>query len=222
MQVNNEKDIIKFLSQERLTTYYYNGRYSDLMALRRYRYNLDLSSSVYEAISILEVVLRNSIVLAWQNHYGDPNWPWSKLNIPTVKKYQFTLNDIDKAVSKIVKRKARGSVINGDVVSELTFGFWLYCFDAKFDYVNKSIITDIFPHDSERTKNLIEDVRRIKSDLIPIWKLRNRVSHHEPIFHLRDLKSRFDNIRKLISYIEPSCLQLHDPNGFNSTLSKGW
>ena len=221
MQENNDKDITKYLSLERLSTYYFNGKYNDSEALRRYRYNLNLSSAIFEAISVFEVVLRNSIVMSWQSHFKDTNWPSSKLNIPTTKKYEHTLGDVEKAIRKVSRRKKAGHN-NGDVISELTFGFWLYCFDAKFDYINKFIIKNIFTHDKERTPNLIADVRRIKAELIPIWKLRNRVSHHEPIFHLKELRQIFENIRKYISYIEPACLELHDESKFINIYSSGW
>src|SRR5690606_31681570 len=43
--------------------------YKDSQSLRRYRYNLELSSCFYKAFSIFEVALRNNIVSNWSQYF---------------------------------------------------------------------------------------------------------------------------------------------------------
>lgn len=61
--------IEKCIHPHRLYEYMGRGNHSNIKTLRRYRYNIELSSSIYASFSVLEVSLRNQITASWNEYF---------------------------------------------------------------------------------------------------------------------------------------------------------
>lgn len=210
------------LSRERLAKYSYNAniQYSflDEYIFKRYKFNMELSSELNKAIHIFEVVLRNAVVREWNSLNSCNDWPMNKVGISTAKKYEDMFRDIDKAIYRTKKRNPN----NGDVISCLMLGFWKKMLSSKFDVQNVRIVKKIFPNKVSWKPKLVDEIGDIHKKIELIWKLRNRVAHHEPIFHLRDIKENYDLILEMIEMIDRDSLFLLDENKFQDLLRTGW
>ncbi|MFN7835772.1 MAG: hypothetical protein ACK5NY_08320 [Burkholderiaceae bacterium] len=85
-----------------------------------------------------------------------------------------------KAQKNAVKHWPKGKALPpGKVIAELTFGFWLQLTDAKLEhklwvpYLHKAFA----PRKAPKRAVLNQKLEKLR-------QLRNRVAHHEPIFHL--------------------------------------
>ncbi|NOT77575.1 MAG: hypothetical protein HOP07_01080 [Bacteriovoracaceae bacterium] len=218
-KIPNYPSIFDSLTADRLEKFRKNGplTYSDHETIQRYFYNIEISSEINKAIHILEVVLRNQISKEWNAFLVVTNWPMSKQGIALGGKYQTMHDKIDQAVARI-----GGSAKNGQVIAELSLGFWIHLFDSKFDVKNIKLIKGIFPYRSEWNKALTVEIKNIRIDLGTIANLRNRIAHHEPIFHQRDLNQKYDLILRYISEINPSCLDLVEHTAYTRLRTNGW
>lgn len=177
----NNISINKFITPQRLSKY---------KTIENYEQNLLLSKHYYIPLSILEVSLRNSINLHFENMYGK-GW--------LLNQSQFLRNDlvlkINEAKSKISKR---GEEINKEkLIAELSFGFWTALF--KSPYAKQMRTTDlkrIFSNLPSKDKELI-DRSSLSVKLNHIRAFRNRVFHHEKIIS----KPEFNNIGKDIDTV---------------------
>jgi hypothetical protein len=215
----NYINIFDSLTADRLEKYrqYKTTTFGDLETIQRYLYNIEISSEVNKAIHILEVVLRNQLSHKWNDFLGCDDWPMNKQGIPVSFKFNRMHQKIDEAISRIGgKRK------NGKVIAELSFGFWVHLFDSKFDVQNIKLIQKIFPQRAQWDKALTKEIQNIRIDFQTINELRNRVAHHEPIFHQKDLDQKYDLIIKYISEINPDCLSLLQQSKFHDWRKNKW
>lgn len=127
----------------------------------------------------------------------------NKKGIPLGGKYFKMHQKIDEAIARV-----GSSIRNGKVIAELSFGFWIHMLDSKFDVQNIKLIKGIFPLRTQWNKSLTSEIKAIRHDFDLIGELRNRVAHHEPIFHQRDLDQKFNLIIRYIQEINPSCINL--------------
>ena len=110
----------------------------------------------------------------------------------------------DKFELKFSKEKNRGEnvdlreVYNGDVVAQLTFGFWRACYDQKYNDINRSQLFNTFKNfqlSSDQTRD--QALSQIQNKIDRAHKLRNRISHHEPIF----TSYYFDSLKFVIELV---------------------
>ena len=209
------------LSHERLRKYAYNPKtkitYTDEEIFKRYLYNMELGGEINKAIHVFEVLLRNSIVNNWNLHFGETEWPLNKRHIHNSKKYEDIFKDIDNA-TKIIKNH----YTNDDIVAALTLGFWKKMLSSKFDVQNINLIKKIFPFRRSWQPRLVTDIGIIYDAIEIVWKLRNRIAHHEPIFHRADLINQYEIIVELIQSIDEESLYLLKNNRFKQLLKDGW
>ncbi|TVP59413.1 MAG: hypothetical protein EA343_19915 [Nodularia sp. (in: Bacteria)] len=102
------------------------------------------------------------------------------------------------------------------IMANLSLGFWTTLLTQtkreNNNYLNKIFypcVQSIFPNarNNERTRGTIQPI------LTGIKNLRNRVFHHEPIWNYHNLQQKYDDIYKVIKWIDPN-LEIwlrHDP-----------
>ena len=83
------------------------------------------------------------------------------------------------------------TVTPDDVISGLTFGFWRLIFknlgNAGVSY--QSIISDVFVHSPFYKQKVTQSLDfKVDSRVAMIHSFRNRISHHEPVWKLKDMK----------------------------------
>lgn len=187
-----EKSINDLLSTTRLDGYK-GGSKNDLTTiLHRYNYNIELSNEFYPLLSIFEVAFRNSIHLAWSDHLQDPNWICNHEKHPLAKIEKVKIQEaMDELTSK------RKQINENEIIAELNLGFWVNLFDHRYLEINKKTIKNNFPNATNRER----DIYKIKSQLNDIRNLRNRIFHHEPIWHWNNLGEFVDNLKNCILWM---------------------
>lgn len=213
------KERITALSPEKLETYRQSQFDTYEQLIERYYKNLKLSESFYTALSLLEVTLRNQIYNAIVKNFNpsaDEPFEWL---LSEYKKQQLLHDDEHKLLLEAIDRLKRPvykngvktviKITEGKIIAELTFGFWVHLLSKKYRfsiYTHKpKVFDDIFPYyDSligiHPTKHRFEYIKRIYAKLRVILKLRNRISHHEPIFNMKEgLNNIYNDIENILT-----------------------
>ncbi len=86
----------------------------------------------------------------------------------------------------------------GRIMAELSFGFWTSLLDARYEQgLWPKLLKPTFPHMPRQIrtrKNLSRRLNRIRH-------LRNRVFHHEPVWHWQDLARQHSETIETIGWI---------------------
>ena len=169
----DKKAIDSFISEERFSVYLKKHTKNYNKALLHYNFNILISEAFYPLISILEIALRNKVHFILSEKYNRTDWYDSN----SFKKValQYHLLEIKKA--KEVLHRKNDKFTSGQVISELSLGFWTSFFDVCFEKIFWKDLRIIFINCPKH----IRKRKVISSRLNGIKKLRNRISHHEPI-----------------------------------------
>ena len=176
-KVKFQQELIDTITPVRLKAY---GDDSNDILLEKYIYNLKVSESLYPALSLLEVTLRNKICYAIETLICK-DWLIKELNHQNLlldKEYKKLVETADK-IEKDGKK-----VTNDRLISELTFGFWIHLctksYKPKF-WDKKCFIELVFPNYAISSN--LRNISLIQKDLRDVLKLRNRISHQEIIIN---------------------------------------
>ena len=184
------------ISKDRFTPYYSASGQSDSEAYGIYAWNLALCESLYPALNSLEISLRNGINDAVSQEFGIVDWFQRCLHPQEL--------DSVNQLSRDLRTAGRASGPSA-LVSNLTLGFWLSLFRTKYEQVLwPKLLEPVFPHcsRSQRTR------QNVYMRLDKIRRLRNRVFHHEPIWHWRDLPAQHQLILETIGWMSPAMLAM--------------
>lgn len=177
------------LSTERLGKYISWASGDDNRALELYALNVAISEAFYTSLHILEITLRNSIHDAITRSYGE-DWFSNRDNI--LDAYQ--IKKIAEATSKF-----KNPPSDGQIVAELTFGFWTSMFGRSKYLLWGRCFHQIFDA-GEPVKR-----KQVATRFDQVRKLRNRIAHHEPIIQ-KDLEIIHTEIRELIGWLSVDAL----------------
>jgi hypothetical protein len=183
------KAITGALSSVRMGTYQAaTGFSATATPLDIYIWNALISGAFFSTLHICEVVLRNGISGALERKYGSA-WPWNS-------GFEQTLG----TGMKIELRRARAKApmgATGKVIAELKFMFWCQMFTARQDnHVWRKNLRVEFPYmstllsEKEAREHLYKQMDRVRL-------FRNRIAHHEPIFHY-PLTEHHNRIKDLV------------------------
>jgi hypothetical protein len=163
--------ILASIGRERLATYL-SVSASERDALVLYESNAQLSKHIYDLIGGFEVALRNTISTAIIDHYQREDWYRSRKFLMLLARERRTnIADVRKRL-KIDRRQER----SGRIVAGLTFHFWASLHENKYrDHIWTPYLHRIWPKG--------ENLKKVHKDLLKVRDLRNRIAHHEPIFH---------------------------------------
>ena len=184
------------ISKDRFAPYYSASGQSESEACGLYAWNLALCESLYPALNCLEISLRNSIHEAAAKQFSAVNWFQIYLEKEELDTVNQLLNDLNNR---------RKTVRSSDLVANLTLGFWLGLFRTRYEQVLwPKLLEPVFPNSprSERTR------QKVYVRLDKIRRLRNRVFHHEPIWHWSDLPQQHQQILETIGWISPDMLAM--------------
>lgn len=186
---NDPVDVAQHLSSERMEPYLIASEGNLLRALELYKWNIALSGALFEAIAIVEVVVRNEIdknLTTWARFLG-AEW----LDIAPLD---------EKGRSDVVKARLRTfkNPSHGKVLAELNFGFWRFLVAKRYLHsiwipamVNSFANLGGFPN--SRREMVEQSIERL-------WFLRNRIGHHEPIYS-RDIDRDLAAMSSLLDWI---------------------
>ena len=167
-----------------------------------YDWNTEISGAFWISLGHFEVSLRNTIdrrLSARHSRLGRTgHWIFDDAHElgrdrfgPNKHEYPFA--DVSTAIARV--RKNRKPIDSGQVISEVSFGFWHQLVSKK----QTALWPDLaggFPHAPNRSQGTVhEPVKRLRD-------LRNRIGHHHRIWSL-DIAGRFEDLSAVAGYIDP-------------------
>ena len=168
---------------------------NQLDALMLYRWNTLVSQSLYPSLQAWEICFRNKINNFLKCKYGD-RWQFD-----TSKAFRNFKKIDQRRVLEAVNRQQRQRNTqfpsSCSIVADLSVGFWVSQLSEGYfvPYSWNYNISRVFPNSSIISH---KEAHNICSKLLI---LRNRIAHHEPIFHMP-----LDEINKnLLCIIEAMC-----------------
>ncbi|SDR56914.1 Abi-like protein [Rhizobiales bacterium GAS113] len=186
--------VIQTLSVERFGTYRLAGGHDDARAIALYVWNAQLGEAFHTPIQAVEVGLRNCINHALAAKFGQDWWRERKFRKLLDRE---RLADLDMVQRRIGRRGL--PLVTSQIVAGLSFGFWVGMLHARYNPdIWSGQLRASLPHlpATENRHSLFQKAGAIAF-------LRNRISHHEPIFK-RDILADFRDIMNLIKWICPS------------------
>lgn len=188
------------LSADRFQPFLQRGGFNEEYAFNLYLYNARLAKSFLYPLHILEVTLRNKISEIFTLLYGI-EWPKDESF-----KQQLTQESLDALVKGIQRSKSDSTK---NIVATLTFDFWSNLFRSDYDRSFwQSNMHLLLPNTIKSRHEFQQIVKKLN-------QFRNRVAHHEPIYHL-DIALVHGDILDVIKWI---CLETHDWTKHHSTVN---
>lgn len=169
-------------------------------ALALYRANASIGGVAFTALHYFEVILRNAIdreLRTWNvRKRGTADWALDAapllLQVIGHEKIRAARDDARRAVS------ARRDVVHDDVVAQFSLGTWRFMLPSARDQAKQSL----WEEGLERAFSNRHDVRpdQIAKSVSIVYDFRNRVAHHEPVFHL-DLRGKRKAMRDVLQAV---------------------
>lgn len=215
-------EISKFeaaVSTDRFARYVEDCEDNRIAAFRRYGWNTTISAAFYGPLQVLEVTLRNSFHNALKNVYGVDWYEDGKIELNDYERKKINsckrrLNCRNARLAEIQKKSNDPSQIvirpvePPDIVAGLNFGFWVSLLGPKNKSSDQSqnnkyeeILWKPALQNAFRYATNLERGDAVKLFGRLKW-LRNRIAHHEPIYHYK-LERDYRNILKALSWLSP-------------------
>ncbi|NED22270.1 hypothetical protein G3I31_30200 [Streptomyces sp. SID9913] len=192
----DSKAVIELISPDRLNPYLTACAGDFAAALALYRWNSDLAAAFFEPLGHLEIMLRNALdarLVARQQRRGRTTEWYIDRQVPLSGKAR---GDIAQAQER-AERGGAATTPRGKVIAELSFGFWRFLLARQYKTSLWPDLASAFPHAPNRALTTVEDpVKRLH-------KFRNRIAHHEGIWHL-PLEACRDDIQAVLGFIAPA------------------
>ncbi|WP_194928694.1 Abi family protein [Pseudactinotalea sp. HY158] len=197
------------LAPARLAPYVAATDGSRRQAIRLYQWNIRVSGAVYEALHVVEVVLRNAIdaqLCGWNSSQVDPQTgkhrdrDWLLDPAPLLRRLVRD-HELTKAHQRAERaiRHQRRPVAHADLLAQLSFGTWRFLLPDR-DPGRQRLWDDAlhvaFPHLDRSPQELVNSVHGI-------YQLRNRVAHLEPLLRSGMIRTQFTNMRTVLNEVDP-------------------
>ena len=165
-------------------------------------------------LHVLEVPFRNMVHNALAPLRGRPDW-YDDNSFMRANEQKMVL------AAKRQLTKHRRPHVPDRVVAELTFGFWTSLYGRHHDHdVVRPTLNSVFQHLPAGTPGRRQTVTTRLKDARTI---RNRVSHHEPIYSVPDLIGTHTRICELIAWMSPQMATVVEiDDNFRTLFGNGW
>lgn len=191
--------VTRGLSEARLEAYRTHPAEPLEALLGRYRWNAALSMALHPALGLLEVALRNALHRAIAGLYGTDAW-YDLTSVALAPSEQKSI-----AQAKDELRKKQKPEESDRVVAELNLGFWVGLLSTKYEQqLWPKLLKIAFPYIPRSVRTRATVCGRFQE----IRHLRNRVSHHEPIYKSKNLIQRYEDIEEAIGWMVPPLVTL--------------
>lgn len=185
--------IIDTMSLSRFDTYLFAAGRNRDRALDLYIWNATLGASFHLPIQAVEVALRNRINHALVTEFGSDWWKEQRFLSLVDRERQ---KDLDTVKARLHRKQIK--LETGQIVAGLSFGFWVGMLQPKYNPpIWGRYLKIAFPDlpGREGRDSLFKTGGNIA-------KLRNRISHHEPLIK-EDALSRYSEVMKMLAWICP-------------------
>ncbi len=188
------------LAPERLVPYLNHSGGDRDRAVALYLWNIALCESLYPLLNLSEITLRNRFHQVLSQHFQRLDWyddAWLD---------QRDASKVLEAKQKIARHRL--SPTPGRVVAELTFGFWTSLLDVRYE---RSRV--LWPAMAPKIFSNAPRKLRTRKDQSPyaaqLRTLRNRVFHHEPVWHWPNLPALVRESKTWLLWLNPDIARLH-------------
>lgn len=193
------------LSEERLHAYAVAGDTDEVDAVARYVWNLALGCALQPALHVLEITLRNHLFQASLKIVDESKLTFKSVNCwldadPTL--LELAEADSVEDAKKLLGR-AKKPLTPGRLISKLGFGFWVSLCKRPYEQGRgggpalwPGLATAGFPFLPAKDRTRVHVFHRLDK----IRELRNRMSHHEPIWD-RDLLKAHNEVLDTLSWM---------------------
>jgi hypothetical protein len=181
--------LVAMVAVDRLATYLAAGGGDQRRAIRLYSWNVEVSAAMWGPLHALEVSLRTDLQGCLSASAGRADW-WRRFRLFDPQSDQVA------AAARAAEAKHGPARQVGDVVSELSLGFWTGLLANRYHArLWEPALHRAFPLRPAR-------VRRgdLHARLQSLRGLRNCVAHHEPVFG-RDLARDHQDILTMLAYL---------------------
>ncbi len=187
--------LVQHLSPDRLSTYLHRCNNDLDLAVALYEWNTTISSALWETLGHAEVVLRNTLAERLSQRHTRLKRPRTWLDDPARDLDARATADIADARARL---RAKGKPASeGQIISELSFGFWRFLIAKRYQTTLWPALAGGFRHAPNRTIQTVEDpVRRLH-------ELRNRLAHHQRVWNL-DLRGRYADTLAVLGFVDPA------------------
>lgn len=184
----------RLFSEERFSTYVVHCGGDFDAAVDLYRWNAAVTAAFWEPIGHLEVALRNtlSMQLAARHHRLRREGSW--LDDPDRELGIRARHDLAAARVRVRQKGKRAS--EGQIVSELSFGFWRFLITKKLTNLWPDLAS-AFPRAPDRSRETLE------KPIARLHDFRNRLAHHQRIWN-RSPQDRYDDLLTIAGYVNPA------------------
>ena len=187
----------KAISNDLIGPYQRFGTQSEPAICAAFAWNIVLCESLYPALNGFEIALRNAIHFAAIGRFGSENWFNGRLKTQEAELLIRSRRRIDPSGLE--------PVVAAKLVGGLSLGFWVNLFKGRYERILwPQLLRKVFPYATKHQSSrelLYQRLNRIR-------RLRNRVFHHEPIWHLPDLPEQHRLILETIGWISPEMLAM--------------
>jgi hypothetical protein len=195
-----------YLSTSRYHRYQAATAHDDVRAEQLYNSNIRISKAFYPILSQFEIVLRNSLNNILATHFASTDWIINEkarfMSHASLRPNFYLRKSVQNSENRF--NNAFIPITSGKIISDQTFGFWVALFNKEHFMLTKGRTMHAF-----RFKPASEDRKTIHIRLEQLGKLRNRISHSEPIcfsgntIDCSHLVAMRTNLFELIGWIDP-------------------
>ncbi len=177
----------KLIGEARFAPYLKAANGDEFQATINYRWNSQLSQAFYLPVQIWEICLRNQMnkFLSWKYN---GSWPYDDRRAVRQLQRQDQIKLQETRFRQERERKVSRASTDS-IVADLTAGFWVSQLSKKYEnpYAWRYNLIRVFPNAPNvwRIKPTEWSAAKPHALCEDILKLRNRIAHHEPIFHLK-------------------------------------
>ena len=180
------------LSAERLQAYATSADVDEFDSIARYQWNLALGVALQPGLHFLEICLRNHVFDVSRRIVDESRLKFKAVPCWLDANPSLLEQNEERAVenAKAILSEARKPPTVGRLISKLNFGFWLSLCKRPYEQGRASgpalwpaLATEGFPF----MKKELRTRAKIFHQLDQIRVIRNRISHHEPIWN-RDIR----------------------------------
>lgn len=192
--------ILATLTHPRLQKYLAHTQNRETDAVRLYLLNARISAAFLVDLHYVEVALRNKFDRELTLGFGPEWFCHDRFAALLDKRAQDILIKARRDAGRT--RPKDQPLPPGKVVAELSFGFWLQLSDARYEhrlwvpYLHKAFA----PRKAPKRSVFNQQMEKLR-------QLRNRVAHHEPIFHL-DLLDAHHRIVAIANLLCPATAEM--------------
>ena len=200
--MNNWQAYELHFGQPRLRQYLMSCAGDQQRAMELYRWNTATSAIFWESFTYFEVAFRNAVDRRMCDRHlqlgRSQHWIFDDVcelgrDARGAGKHNQPYVDLEEAKRRV--RRNKKSLDAGQIISEVSFGFWHQLVSRKQMFLWPDLAS-AFPHAPDRRQETVHDpVSRLR-------EFRNRIGHHHRIWS-EDIPGRYEDLLGVASFLDP-------------------